>query len=378
MRRALALLLLGLSTAASGCALIEDGSRNFYVSFARPLEARREKARNREWAEAAWVLTCGRERLGIYSPAYALGFKEGFAEYLYRGGDGEPPLVAPLHYHEINYQTPEGFTSIKDWFAGYRHGAAVARSSGARDVITGPSSLQVAHPVPPGPEAPPPVPARPTVEAPELQTLPSPKVLPDETSDVLPKGLPDEANDVPPTEPVTPAAVLPPLQLRHEPRLEPRREPAPGQPRATIEKLYVVPEDPQLRLPSQAPPATVPPLTMEPVTDDASPMPAPQTGSATLDRLITVPRPVQFGLPKGDATAPAPAPAGEGPPPPSATIGFLLPEMPGPTSFGPLQILSTQGTGTAAAKQSAGPTGVQIGRPFGEMTIRNLEPAKEP
>src|SRR5437868_5404066 len=112
MRPAIVLLLLGWSAAASGCALVEDASRNAYVSFARPLEAQREKARNREWAEAAWILTCGKERRAEYSPAYALGFKEGFADFLFRGGDGEPPLVAPLHYHEINYQTPEGFASI--------------------------------------------------------------------------------------------------------------------------------------------------------------------------------------------------------------------------------------------------------------------------
>ena len=62
---------------------------------------------------------------------HAEGFKDGFAEYLFRGGDGESNLVAPLHYRQIKYQSPEGYAAIQDWFSGYRHGASAARASGA-------------------------------------------------------------------------------------------------------------------------------------------------------------------------------------------------------------------------------------------------------
>src|SRR5207253_2989079 len=137
MRRALALALFGLSTFGSGCALIEDASRNACVSILTPVEKRREWSRNYQWAEAAWEQVGGP---GTHSDDYAAGFKDGFAEYLFRGGDGEPPLVAPLRYRRYRYQTAEGYATINDWFAGYRHGAAAARSSGAREWITGPSS----------------------------------------------------------------------------------------------------------------------------------------------------------------------------------------------------------------------------------------------
>src|SRR5207237_1248141 len=76
----------------------------------------------------------------------AVGFKEGFAEFLYQGGDGEPPPLPPQKYRSIRYQTPEGYQAVEAWFAGYRHGAAEARKSGQRELVTGPSALRVPSP----------------------------------------------------------------------------------------------------------------------------------------------------------------------------------------------------------------------------------------
>jgi hypothetical protein len=146
MRHALGLALMVLSIASSGCALVQDSCQNVLVSLKTPLEEHREKARNRRWAEEAWQqVACASHgfmnQVG-HSEDYAHGFKDGFAEYLYRGGDGEPPLVAPLRYRDSRYQNEQGYHAVQDWFAGYRHGAAMARDSGARKWITGPSSLQ--------------------------------------------------------------------------------------------------------------------------------------------------------------------------------------------------------------------------------------------
>src|SRR5205814_477965 len=105
----------------------------------------KEMKRNRRWAESAWceyTSWSGGGTKGVHhSTDYADGFKDGYAEYLYRGGDGEPPLVAPLRYRHTRYQTPQGYQAIEDWFAGYRHGASVARDTGVRRFITGPSGL---------------------------------------------------------------------------------------------------------------------------------------------------------------------------------------------------------------------------------------------
>src|SRR5262249_47332458 len=121
MRPAYALTLLGWCVLCPGCALVEDGCRNVCVALSTPIELHRENARNRQWAEATWQQ--------VYASGpwprtedYACGFKDGYAEYLFRGGDGEPPLVAPLRYRSVRYQTPAGYQAAEEWFAGYRHG----------------------------------------------------------------------------------------------------------------------------------------------------------------------------------------------------------------------------------------------------------------
>jgi len=138
MRCAFASMLFGLSILSSGCALLEDATRNTFAAMRTPIAEHREAARNRRWAEEAWGGVC---TTGSYSLDYAQGFKDGYAEYLFRGGDGEPPLVAPPRYRRLTDQTPAGFAAIQDWFHGYRHGAAIARDSGVRQWITGPSAL---------------------------------------------------------------------------------------------------------------------------------------------------------------------------------------------------------------------------------------------
>ena len=148
MRPSYALWLLGMSMAGSGCALVEDGTRNVCLAISTPIEIHREKARNEKWAEAAWQNVCMKDGPTTHAADFARGFKDGFAEYLFRGGNSEPPLVAPLRYRHIRYQTGHGYQAIQDWFAGFRTGASAARDSGARRWITGPSSLLVELPAP--------------------------------------------------------------------------------------------------------------------------------------------------------------------------------------------------------------------------------------
>ncbi len=102
----------------------------------------RERKRNRKWAKEAWQEIVASGEMEATSEEYVEGFEDGYAEYLYRGGDGEPPTIPPKKFRRLKYQTVEGYRAIQDWFVGYRHGAEVARASGFRKLVTGPSSLR--------------------------------------------------------------------------------------------------------------------------------------------------------------------------------------------------------------------------------------------
>jgi hypothetical protein len=167
------------------------------------VEDAREGLRNRRWAEEAWegVRASGTEP---YSDDYARGFKSGYADYLDRGGSGEPPVVAPPRYRHLRYQTPQGYLAVEEWFAGYRHGAESARQSGLRQWVTGPTSLRQ----PGGPGIPgiivltPTPPANlgvPVPGASEVLPSPQPVLQPPVAGDELPA--PKAAPGVPVSEP---------------------------------------------------------------------------------------------------------------------------------------------------------------------------------
>jgi hypothetical protein len=75
-----------------------------------------------------------------FSESFEKGFKDGFADYLYAGGTGNPPPVPPRCYWKHKYETPEGHKFIDDWFAGFRAGASSAQASGMRRFVTIPAS----------------------------------------------------------------------------------------------------------------------------------------------------------------------------------------------------------------------------------------------
>jgi hypothetical protein len=169
MRARLALCAIWLGLLSTGCALVGSAADHAVYSARESLEDRRERARDRKWAEAAWNgFHCVRPGVP-YSEDYADGFQEGFADYLYAGGPGEPPPLPPRRYRAPAYQTPQGYQAIEQWFAGYRRGAAVAQDGGFRRWITGPSSLRA--PEAAAPPAPPP--SEPVPEKP-LEQLPPP------------------------------------------------------------------------------------------------------------------------------------------------------------------------------------------------------------
>jgi len=75
-----------------------------------------------------------------YTVDYEQGFVDGFVDYLEAGGTGEPPLLPPRRYWNASYQSHAGHQSAEQWFAGYRHGAEIARASSFRSLVTIPLS----------------------------------------------------------------------------------------------------------------------------------------------------------------------------------------------------------------------------------------------
>lgn len=97
-------------------------------------------------ATDAWKEIVDSQPGDSYSPDYACGFKDGFADYLDAGGTGEPPALPPRRYWHCSYRTPDGHQAIDDWFAGFRYGAACAKESGLRHFAVIPSSVIMSQP----------------------------------------------------------------------------------------------------------------------------------------------------------------------------------------------------------------------------------------
>src|SRR5262245_745607 len=122
MRVPFALWVSGLALLSPGCVLVTDATHLVAYKTSQSWNEYWERSRNRTWARAAWDEVRAADPQHPYSDDYALGFADGFETYLYKGGTGEPPPMAPPRYRKLRYQTAEGYRAIEDWFAGYRHG----------------------------------------------------------------------------------------------------------------------------------------------------------------------------------------------------------------------------------------------------------------
>jgi hypothetical protein len=129
-----------------------------------PLDARDEclmRCRFKCMAEEAWEQAVREDPSLADHFHYGAGFREGFATYLEEDGTGQPP-AAPWIYRSAGFETPQGQDDIRDWYAGYRYGAQVARSTGYRNAaVIFPLPLPPAYTNTPPPPAPTPPPAAP-------------------------------------------------------------------------------------------------------------------------------------------------------------------------------------------------------------------------
>ncbi len=130
-----------LCTASAGCGSFwQNTIRNLTEAPVWGIDEHRITSRNLRLARQAWTDICQASPERFFSPDYADGFVEGYADYLESGGNGQPPAVPPFRYRLSRYQTPQGLLAIEDWYAGFRHGSDSARASGLREVFVLPLS----------------------------------------------------------------------------------------------------------------------------------------------------------------------------------------------------------------------------------------------
>jgi hypothetical protein len=141
MRRQGMTMALAFVVGAAGCSsYLTVAARNATELPIESCDELKLSWRNRRRADDAWQhVRRGFGEQG-WTKDYAAGFKDGYADYLDNGGNGEPPGTAPFRYQLRPYQTPDGLRAIDDWFAGFRHGAALARVSGYRETVIIPLS----------------------------------------------------------------------------------------------------------------------------------------------------------------------------------------------------------------------------------------------
>ncbi len=142
------LLVAGwIAVASAGCqgvGLFDISFRNLYECPRRAADTCTLEDRCRKWAETNWKEFAADCVDKDFSPPFKEGFSDGFTDYLVFGGKGKPPAIPPFHYQLFGVYTVPGERSdeAREWFEGFRTGAARARMTGLREQIVIPLSAQ--------------------------------------------------------------------------------------------------------------------------------------------------------------------------------------------------------------------------------------------
>jgi hypothetical protein len=198
-------------------------------------DSERSRDTYRIWANEAWEQE-GQGGCPGANADYEAGFKDGFVDFVFAGGTGEPPPLPPRTFWNMDLRLPAGRERADQWFAGYREGARVARDSGYRALAVVQTSLtQPPYPPPYGSSADESYPPA-SMSGPEF---PQPEEMP-----VPPSGPADQAASTPPgatpksqpstsppsSQPVSPVqAPASSSQPSQEPSSSPSIPPAPKQ-----------------------------------------------------------------------------------------------------------------------------------------------------
>jgi hypothetical protein len=173
MRLAHILLAVSFCTLGTGCGIVCYGSKNLIEAPLDQVSELGECCRNKHMADAAWSEFAKGDAEHVYSVHFARGFKDGYADFLYAGGTGQPPVAPPWRYRKVGYETPQGVQAIEDWFAGFRQGAYAAYANGYRQFVVVPMAVA-------GTPVPVQYASQESGASSQGPALPPPKVLPEE------------------------------------------------------------------------------------------------------------------------------------------------------------------------------------------------------
>ncbi|QVL31162.1 hypothetical protein KIH39_20275 [Telmatocola sphagniphila] len=130
-------LLAGLP-AASGCSLYQSGLYNLGNEPKMTWSSHHLTHDIQKQARITWGEYVQAHPGECFSRYFEDGFLDGYVDYLDNGGTGEPPAMPPQRYRKNKFMTPEGYSAIEDYFAGFRLGSRIAIASGIRDTLVVP------------------------------------------------------------------------------------------------------------------------------------------------------------------------------------------------------------------------------------------------
>lgn len=187
-----------LTLALTGCSMTRATFDNLYhgpCEYHRVDDDHETTVKFHDLARLAWNrVVAEHPECGDSSPDFAAGFEAAYVDYLYRGGDGRPPVVPPRPYWNIERRFNEDNTPAHDWLAGYQLGSASAQASGIRDATIVPSTGFVLSPEPSAsrqktdPQGVPPEPALPPQSPVTEEYWPAPRLQPADLPPLVPEG----------------------------------------------------------------------------------------------------------------------------------------------------------------------------------------------
>jgi hypothetical protein len=128
-----------LVPAVGGCSVGVHAARDAAAETRAAHAGRGVDRAIRQAAREAWRGVADEHPRRAFTAEFRDGFLDGYADYLDRGGDGQPPAAPPARYaHNPKYFSPEGHALLRHYFLGFRYGAEVAIASGRRHYFTVP------------------------------------------------------------------------------------------------------------------------------------------------------------------------------------------------------------------------------------------------